>query len=96
MYARGISFEPVDLYKSHATKFLKAENGNIIPPLGSIANLGAVAARQITEARESDEEFFSVEDLRQRAKVGKSVTDLLAAAGCLKGMQESSQMTLFD
>ena len=96
MYARGISFEPVDLYKSDATKFLKAENGNIIPPLGSIANLGAVAARQITEARESDEEFFSVEDLRQRAKVGKSVTDLLAAAGCLKGMQESSQMTLFD
>lgn len=96
MYARGINFEPIDLYKSDATKFLRADNGNIIPPLASIANLGAVAAKQITSARESGEEFFSVEDIRQRAKVGKSVTDLLAAAGCLKGIPESSQMTFFD
>lgn len=96
MYARGIEFEPVDLYKSHATKFLKAENGNIIPPLASIANLGAVAANQIMSSRESGGEFFSAEDIRQRAKVGKSVTDLLGAAGCLKGIPESSQMTFFD
>ncbi len=96
MYARGIDFEPIDLYKSDATKFLKSESGNIIPPLASIANLGAVAAKQIAEARKSGEPFFSVEDIRQRAKVGKSVTELLAAAGCLNGIPESSQMTFFD
>lgn len=96
MYARGLSFEPIDLYKSHATKFLKAENGNIIPPLASIANLGAVAANQIMEARETGGRFFSVEDIRQRAKVGKSITDLLTSAGCLSGIPESSQMTFFD
>ncbi len=95
MYARGIEFAPIDLYKSHATKFLKDEEGRIIPPLSSIANLGGVAANQIMEARE-DGEFFSVEDIRQRAHVGKATTDLLKNAGCLKGLSESSQMTFFD
>ena len=96
MYARGIEFAPVDLYKSHASKFIKGEDGKIIPPLSSIANLGAVAAKQIMEAREEGGEFFSVEDIRQRAHVGKSITDLLANAGCLKGLSESSQTSLFD
>ncbi len=96
MYARGIEFAPVDLYKSHASKFLKGEDGRIIPPLSSIANLGAVAAKQIMEAREEGGEFFSVEDIRQRAHVGKAITDLLANAGCLKGLSESSQTSLFD
>ncbi len=95
MYARGIEFAPIDLYKSHATKFLKDEEGRIIPPLSSIANLGGVAANQIMEARESGE-FFSVEDIRQRAHIGKATTDLLKNAGCLNGLSESSQMTFFD
>ncbi len=95
MYARGIEFEAIDLYQSDATKFCKSKTGKIIPPLSSIANLGSVAAGQIAQARK-DGEFFSVEDIRQRARVGKSVTDLLAAAGVLSGMQESNQTTLFD
>ncbi len=95
MYARGFEFGKVDLYKSHASKFLKSEDGKIIPPLSSIANLGEVAANQIMEARK-DGEFFSIEDIRQRAKVGKSITDLLSKAGCLKGMTESSQLSMFD
>ncbi len=95
MYARGIEFAPIDLYKSHATKFLKDEDGRIIPPLSSIANLGGVAANQIMEAREGGE-FFSVEDIRQRAHIGKATTDLLKNAGCLKGLSESSQISLLD
>lgn len=96
MYARGIEFEAIDLYKSDATKFCKSEAGKIIPPLSSIANLGSVAAGQIVEARMRGGKFFSVEDIRQRAHVGKSVTDLLTAAGVLAGIPESSQTTLFD
>ncbi len=38
MYERGIKFLPIDLYKSHSTKFLMEEDG-IRPPLNSIPGL---------------------------------------------------------
>ena len=34
-------------------------------------------------------------DLKIRAKVGNSVTDLLKSFGCLDGMSQSNQMSLF-
>ncbi len=39
MYERGIKFLPIDLYKSHATKFQLEEDG-IRPALNSIAGMG--------------------------------------------------------
>src|SRR5699024_8431832 len=50
MYERGINFLPIDLYKSHATKFQMEEEG-IRPPLNSIPGLGTVAAEGIEEAK---------------------------------------------
>ena len=38
MYERGYEFLPIDLYKSHSTKFL-IEDGKIRPPLASIQGL---------------------------------------------------------
>ena len=38
MYERGFKFLPIDLYKSHSTKF-QIEDGAIRPPLSSIAGL---------------------------------------------------------
>ncbi len=38
MYERGFKFLPIDLYKSHSTKFL-IEDGAIRPPLSSIPGL---------------------------------------------------------
>ena len=38
---------------------------------------------------------MSVEELKLRAGIGKSTVELLKAAGCLKGMTESNQMSLF-
>ena len=93
MYEREINFLPVDLYKSHSTKFLMEEDG-IRPPLNSIPGLGTVAAEGIQKARE-DEKFMCIDDLQARAKVGKSVTELLSKFGCLKGMTQSNQMSLF-
>ena len=91
MYERGFEFLPIDLYKSDATKFL-IEDGKIRPPLPGLGNVAAIG---IQSAREDEGKFMSIEELKIRAGIGKSVVELLKSAGCLKGMQESNQMTLF-
>ena len=93
MYERGINFLPIDLYKSHATKFVMEEDG-IRPPLNSLPGLGTVAAMGIDEAKK-DGKFMSIDDMKIRSKIGKSVIELLQNAGCLKGMTQSNQMSLF-
>ena len=93
MYERGINFLPIDLYKSHATKFLVEEDG-IRPPLNSIPGLGTVAAEGIDEAKKEGK-FMSIDDMKIRSKIGKSVIELLDRVGCLKGMSQSNQMSLF-
>lgn len=93
MYERGFEFLPMDLYKSHSSKFI-VEDGKIRPPLNSIPGLGTVAAEGIEKARQ-DGKFMSIDDLKIRSKVGNSVTDLLKNYGCLKGMSQSNQMSLF-
>lgn len=93
MYERGINFLPMDLYKSHSTKFIMEEDG-IRPPLNSIPGLGTVAAEGIETAKK-DGKFMCIDDLQQRSKVGKSVIEMLKTAGCLKGMTQSNQMSLF-
>ena len=93
MYERGFRFLPIDLYKSHATK-LQIEGEYLRPPLNSIAGLGNVAAESIANARK-DEKFMSIDDLKIRAKIGDSVTELLRQFGCLEGMSQSNQMSLF-
>ena len=93
MYERGLEFLPIDLYKSHSTKF-QIEDGKIRPPLNSIAGLGTVAAESIYQAR-CEEPFECIEDMQSRSKIGKSVTELLEKFGCLKGMTKSNQLSLF-
>ena len=93
MYERGFTFLPMDLYKSDAKKF-KIENGALRPPLNSIPGLGTVAAEGIQRAREEDK-FMSIDDLKIRAKIGDSVTELLKKYKCLEGMSQSNQLSLF-
>lgn len=93
MYERGIKFLPIDLYQSHSTKFLMEEDG-IRPPLNSIPGLGTVAAQGVEESKK-DGKFMSIDDLKIRSKIGKSVIELLEKAGCLNGMSQSNQMSLF-
>ena len=94
MYERGITFLPIDLYKSHATKFLMESEKGIRPPLNSIPGLGTVAAEGIDIAKKEGK-FMSIDDLRIKSKIGKTVIELLQNAGCLKGMSQSNQMSLF-
>ena len=93
MYERGFEFLPMDLYKSHSTKFL-VEDDKIRPPLNSIPGLGTVAAEGIVKARQEGK-FMSIDDLKIRSKVGNSVTDVLKKYDCLKGMSQSNQISLF-
>ena len=93
MYERGIKFLPIDLYKSHSTKFRIEEDG-IRPPLNSVPGLGTVAAQGIEEAKK-DGKFMSIDDMKIRSKIGNSVVDLLKKMGCLEGMSQSNQISLF-
>ena len=78
MMERGLEFEPIDLYKSHPTRFLPTEKGVRIP-LAALSGIGTSAALSIDEARSSGVPFISQEDLRVRSKVSKSVIEKLAA-----------------
>ncbi len=93
MYKRGIKFLKVDLYKSEAVKF-KIEEDGIRPPLNALQGVGDNAAKSIVECRVNGE-FMSKEDLRLRSKVSKTVIETLGHHGCLEGMQESNQLSLF-
>lgn len=93
MYARGVGFTPIDIYRSDATKFLPTEEG-ILPPLNAFAGMGENAAKAIAEARK-DGEFKTVEDFRVRTGATKTVIEMLVAAGCLD-LPETDQITLFD
>ncbi len=93
MYERGIEILPVDLYKSEATRFV-IEDGKIRPSLNSLGGVGDNAALSIVEARKKGT-FMSVEDLRLSSKVGKQIIETLKSYGCLDGMPDTSQMTIF-
>ena len=94
MMERNIDFLPIDLYKSDATKFLVEDDG-IRPPLSAIPAFGTVNAKNVVNARTAGK-FSSKENLVSRAKIGKSALELLDKAGCLEGMPNSSQVSLFD
>lgn len=93
MCERGFGFEKVDLYKSSATKFI-VEGNKLIPPFNSIDGLGTNAAINIVKAREQGE-FLSKEDLRERSKISKTVLEYLDQQGCLEGMADQNQLSLF-
>ena len=83
----------VDLYESEEKKF-KVQDNKLRLTLNSIQGFGGVAAQGIVEARK-DGNFMSIDDLKIRAKRGASGADLLKEFGCLEGMSQSNQLSLF-
>ncbi|MEI6285067.1 MAG: PolC-type DNA polymerase III [Bacillota bacterium] len=93
MYLRGFEFMQVDLQRSHCKKF-RIVDGKILPPLCSLSGLGGNAALNIERERDV-RPFTSIEDMQTRARINKTVTEVMRTHGCLVGMDETDQMTLF-
>ena len=94
MYARGLEFMPIDIYRADDINCLIID-GKIMPPFCSIEGVAGKAAEQIKEAAKGGR-FISREDLRNRAKIGKSTVEKMVNLGLLDGLPESSQLSIFD
>ncbi|MCM1178704.1 MAG: PolC-type DNA polymerase III [Clostridium sp.] len=94
MYARGLEFMPIDIYRADDINCLIID-GRIMPPFCAIEGVAGKAAEQIKEAAKGGR-FISREDLRNRARIGKSTVEKMANLGLLDGLPESSQLSIFD
>ncbi|MBB6449273.1 DNA polymerase-3 subunit alpha (Gram-positive type) [Geomicrobium halophilum] len=93
MTERGFSFGNISLYRSEARTFI-VDGDTLTPPFSALEGVGANAAQNIVDAREKGE-FLSKEDLQQRSKATKNVIQHLDANGCLEGLPDSNQLSLF-
>ena len=94
MYARGYEFEPIDLYRAKAKEF-QVIDGKVMPSFSAIEGMGDKAAEML-EAAAKDGKFLSKDDLRERAKVSKTVVETMSDLGLLDGMPEGNQLSIFD
>ncbi|MFI3213445.1 MAG: PolC-type DNA polymerase III [Eubacteriales bacterium] len=94
MYARGFTFEPIDIFTAKAKSF-QIVDGKLMPSLSSIEGLGEKAAEQVVEAAK-DGAYLSKDDFRVRTKVSKTVIDLMDSMNLLGDLPESNQISLFD
>jgi len=93
-YLRGFEFLPIDIYKSHATKFLIFD-GKLLPPFVSISGLGENAAWDLMRGREG-KQFLSIEEVASACpKVSKTHIQMLKDAGAFGDLPETSQVSLF-
>ncbi len=93
MNLRGFKIVKVDLDTSCATQFL-ISGDSLIPPFASLEGIGDNAAKNIVEARKQ-KPFSSIEDLKVRAKVSKSIVEILCKHGCLNNLPATDQTQLF-
>ncbi len=93
-YLRGFEFLPINIYKSHATKFL-IEDGKLLPPFVAISGLGENAAWDLMKGREG-KSFLSVEEVALACpKVSKTHIQMLKDAGAFGELPDTSQISLF-
>ena len=95
-YLRGFHFEKIDLYESHATKFLIIGENALRPPFVAISGLGEAAANDLMACQSRGARFVSVEEVSAACpKVSQAHLEALKNLGALGDMPETSQMSLF-
>ena len=96
LYARGFRIGNVDLYRSRAREFSydPEDRHVIIPPFTVIDGLGGNVADSIEKAR-SEAAFLSKEDILKRTLLSDTLLKKLGALGCLEGISERNQLSLF-
>ena len=94
-YLRGFSFLPINIYESHATKFL-IKDGKILPPFVSVSGLGESAAWDIMNGTKG-KTFLSIEEFSAACpKASKTHIQMLKEAGAFGDLPDTSQVNLFD
>jgi len=94
MYARGLDFTPIDLYRAKAKQF-QIVDGKLMPSFASIEGMGEKAAEAV-ELAAKDGAFLSLDDFRERTKVSVTVIDLMSDLGLFGDLPQSNQLSLFD
>ena len=94
---RGFSFEPIDINRSDATRFIpNKEKGTLLPPFVAISGLGESAAQDLKRCREGGREFVSEEEIAAACpKVSQTHMKQLRDLGAFGSLPETSQMSLF-
>ena len=95
MYARNLRFLPVDIYKSSAFEY-KIEDGKIRLPFSSLNGIGENAAENIAAIRENTNgKIHSVEDIQKKAKLTKTVVEVLKRNRVFGSIPDTDQISMF-
>lgn len=99
MYARGFEFESIVFGKSEGKRFTVdrepgPNEGKVVLPFMALNGVGENAAKAIAGEYEV-RPYETVEEIQQRAGVGKSTIEVLREFGVLEGMPETDQLSFF-
>ncbi len=95
MYARGIEFAPLDIYKAKAKDFTITEDRKIMPSFTSMAGLGEAVAQGIEDGARGGH-YLSKDDFMNRTHCPKGFVDKFSELGLLGDIPSSNQMSIFD